>query len=101
TLGDFVMVNAYLLQIYSPLNSLGWVWRTLRQSFTDIEQMYALLAEKSEVTDKPDASALVRGPGNVRFQHVGFHYDPRRPILNDVGFEIPAGKTVAIVGPTG
>ncbi len=101
TLGDFVMVNAYLLQLYSPLNSLGWVWRTLRQSFTDIEQMYQLLAERSEVEDRPDAKALARGPGRVSFDHVGFHYDPRRPILRDVDFEIPAGKTVAVVGPTG
>jgi ABC-type transport system involved in Fe-S cluster assembly fused permease/ATPase subunit len=101
TIGDFVMVNAYLLQLYAPLNSLGWVWRQLRQSFTDIEQMYTLLAERSEVEDKPAAKPLARGAGRVAFEHVGFHYDPRRPILRDVDFEIPAGKTIAVVGPTG
>jgi ATP-binding cassette subfamily B protein len=101
TIGDFVMVNAYLLQLYSPLNMLGWVYRVLRQSFTDIEQMYALLAERSEIVDKPGATALKPGPGRVAFHNVRFAYDERRPILNDVSFEIPAGKTVAVVGPTG
>ena len=101
TIGDFVMVNAYLLQLYSPLNMLGWVYRVLRQSFTDIEQMYALLAERSEIEDKPGAPALKAGPGQIAFHNVSFAYDERRPILNDVSFEIPAGKTVAIVGPTG
>ena len=101
TIGDFVMVNAYLLQLYSPLNMLGWVYRVLRQSFTDIEQMYALLAEHSEIEDKPGAPALKPGPGRIAFHNVSFAYDERRPILNDVSFEIPAGKTVAVVGPTG
>ena len=101
TIGDFVMVNAYLLQLYSPLNMLGWVYRVLRQSFTDIEQMYALLAERSEIEDKPGAPALKPGPGRIAFHNVSFAYDERRPILNDVSFEIPAGKTVAVVGPTG
>jgi ATP-binding cassette subfamily B protein len=101
TIGDFVMVNAYLLQLYGPLNMLGWVYRNLRQSFTDIEQMYALLAERSDIEDKPDARPLASGPGRVVFDHVGFWYDERRPILQDVSFTIPAGKTVAIVGPTG
>jgi ATP-binding cassette subfamily B protein len=101
TIGEFVMVNAYLLQLYQPLNMLGWVYRNLRQSMTDIEQMYKLLEEKSEIVDLPGAPALVRGPGHIRFDHVGFSYDSRRPILKDVSFEIPAGHTVAIVGPTG
>jgi ATP-binding cassette subfamily B protein len=101
TIGDFVMVNAYLLQLYSPLNMLGWVYRVLRQSFTDIEQMYALLAERSEIEDTPGAPALKPGPGRIAFHNVSFAYDERRPILNDVSFEIPAGKTVAVVGPTG
>ena len=101
TIGDFVMVNAYLLQLYSPLNMLGWVYRVLRQSFTDIEQMYALLAERSEIEDKPGAPALKPGPGRIAFHNVSFAYDERRPILNNVSFEIPAGKTVAVVGPTG
>ena len=101
TIGDFVMVNAYLLQLYQPLNMLSWVWRILRQAFTDIEQMYSLLAEASEVEDRPDAPALRQGPGRVVFEHVNFAYDPRRPILTDVSFEVPGGRTVAIVGPTG
>jgi len=101
TLGDFVMVNAYLLQLYQPLNMLSWVWRILRQAFTDIEQMYGLLAEKSEIEDSPGAPALSRGPGRVAFSHVDFAYDPRRPILNDISFEIAGGRTLAIVGPTG
>jgi ATP-binding cassette subfamily B protein len=101
TIGEFVMVNAYLLQLYQPLNMLGWVYRNLRQSMTDVEQMYRLLEEKSEIEDLPGAPELVRGPGCIRFDHVGFTYDKRRPILKDVSFEIPAGHTVAIVGPTG
>jgi ATP-binding cassette subfamily B protein len=101
TIGDFVMVNAYVLQLYQPLNMLSWVWRILRQAFTDIEQMYALLAETSEVAERPGAPALKAGPGRVVFEHVDFAYDPRRPILHDIGFEIPGGRTLAIVGPTG
>ncbi len=101
SIGTFVMVNAYVLQLYQPLNMLSWVWRILRQAFTDIEQMYGLLEEESEVQDKPDAAPLRHGPGRVVFDHVGFAYDPRRPILNDVSFEIPGGRTLAIVGPTG
>ena len=101
TIGDFVMVNAYLLQLYQPLNMLSWVWRILRQAFTDIEQMYGLLGEKSEIEDRPEAPLLARGPGRIAFQHVDFAYDVRRPILNDISFEIPGGRTLAIVGPTG
>ena len=101
TIGEFVMVNAYLLQLYQPLNMLSWVWRILRQAFTDIEQMYDLLSERSEVEDEPGAPALRAGPGRVVFDHVDFAYDPRRPILHDVSFEIPGGRTLAIVGPTG
>ena len=101
SIGDFVMVNAYLLQLYQPLNMLSWVWRILRQAFTDIEQMYGLLAETSDVQDAPAALDLRPGPGRVVFDHVNFAYDPRRPILNDVSFEVPGGRTVAIVGPTG
>ena len=101
TMGDFAMVNAYLLQLYQPLNMLGWVYRSLRQSMTDIERMYALLEERAEVADAPDARTLARGPGHVRFEHVNFAYDVRRPILKNVSFEIAAGKTLAIVGQTG
>src|SRR6185503_17393919 len=78
TIGDFVMVNAYLLQLYGPLNMLGWVYRNLRQSFTDIEQLYALLAERSDVEDGPNAAPLACGRGRVVFDHVGFWYDERR-----------------------
>ena len=101
TIGDFVMVNAYLLQLYQPLNMLSWVWRILRQAFTDVEQMYGLLAEQSEVEDRPGAASLRAGPGHISFDRVGFAYDPRRQILRDVSFKIPAGHKVAIVGPTG
>src|SRR5437868_1350215 len=101
TIGDFVMVNAYLLQLYQPLNMLSWVWRILRQAFTDIEQMYGLLAEKSEIQDKAAARPLKRGSGRIVFDHVDFAYDTRRPILHDISFEIPGGRTLAIVGPTG
>jgi ATP-binding cassette subfamily B protein len=80
---------------------LGWIYRNLRQSMTDIEQMYKLLGETSEVVDEPGAPALEPGPGRITFEHVSFSYDKRRPILKDVSFEIPPGKTVAIVGPTG
>ena len=101
TIGDFVMVNAYLLQLYGPLNMLGWVYRNLRQSMIDIGQMYGLLAEHSDIVDKPDAAPLKPGPGRVVFDHVSFAYDTRRPILRDVSFEVAPGKKVAIVGPTG
>ena len=101
TIGDFVMVNAYLLQLYAPLNMLSWIYRNLRQSFTDIEQMYKLLAEEPEVEDKPGARELTTGPGRIVFDHVSFAYDPRRPILQDVSFEIPPGRTLALVGSTG
>ena len=101
TIGDFVMVNAYLLQLYQPLNMLSWVWRILRQAFTDIEQMYDLLAEKAEIQDKAAAKPLKHGSGRIVFDHVDFAYDPRRPILHDISFEIPGGRTLAIVGPTG
>jgi ATP-binding cassette subfamily B protein len=101
TLGDFVMVNAYLIQLYQPLNMFGWIYRNLRQSMTDIEQMYELLEEQPEVDDAPGAPALTAGPGRIVFDRVGFAYDPRRPILHDVSFETPPGHTTAIVGPTG
>jgi ATP-binding cassette subfamily B protein len=80
---------------------LSWVWRILRQAFTDIEQMYDLLAEQSEVEDRAGAPAIKRGPGRIVFDGVEFAYDPRRPILQDISFEIPGGRTLAIVGPTG
>ena len=101
TLGDFVLLNTFLLQIYRPLNFIGFVYRELRQGLTDIEEMFKLLDQKPEVEDKPGAKSLdITGPV-IRFDNVTSHYDPDRPILKGVSFEVPAGKTVAIVGPTG
>lgn len=101
TLGDFVLLNTFLMQIYRPLNFIGFVYRELRQGLTDIEEMFKLLDQDPEIVDKPDAAPLkVTGPV-IRFEDVSFHYDPDRPILKGVSFEVPAGKTVAIVGPTG
>ncbi len=101
TLGDFVLLNTFLMQIYRPLNFIGFVYRELRQGLTDIEEMFKLLDQDPEVQDKPGAKPLtVTGPV-IRFDNVTFHYDPERPILKGVSFEVPAGRTVAIVGPTG
>jgi ATP-binding cassette subfamily B protein len=101
TVGDFVLVNAYLIQLYTPLNFLGMVYRNIKQSLTDLEQMMALLALRPEIEDRPEAPALVVGRGAVAFRDVDFRYDPRRPILSDVDFEVPPGAQVAIVGPSG
>jgi ABC-type transport system involved in Fe-S cluster assembly fused permease/ATPase subunit len=101
TLGDFVLLNTFLMQIYRPLNFIGFVYRELRQGLTDIEEMFKLLDQDPEVEDAADAKPLaVTGPV-IRFDNVSFHYDPERAILKGVSFEVPAGKTVAIVGPTG
>ena len=101
TLGDFVLVNSYLIQLYLPLNFLGFVYRQIRQSLTDMEAMFRVLDIETEVSDRPDAPPLALNGGTVEFDHVDFGYDPRRPILRDVSFIVPAGKTVAIVGPSG
>lgn len=101
TLGDFVLLNTFLMQVYRPLNFIGFVYRELRQGLTDIEEMFKLLDQDPEIEDKPDAKPLVISGPVIRFDNVTFHYDPERPILKGVSFEVPAGKTVAIVGPTG
>ena len=101
TLGDLVMVNAFMIQLYIPLNFLGVIYREIKQALTDLDKMFTLLDRNREVDDLPGALPLVVSQGHVRFAHVSFAYDPARPILHDVSFDIPPGKTVAVVGPSG
>src|SRR5207244_125408 len=95
TVGDFVLVNAYLLQLYMPLNFLGMVYRNIKQSLTDLEQMTALLAVKPEIEDRPGVPALIVGRGAVAFHCVDFGYDPRRSILSDLDFRVPPWAKIA------
>jgi ABC-type transport system involved in Fe-S cluster assembly fused permease/ATPase subunit len=106
TVGDLVMVNAFMIQLYIPLNFLGVIYREIKQALTDLDKMFTLMSRDREVADAPDAKPLLlkgapHQPPSVRFDHVQFAYDPARPILQDVSFEIPAGQTVAVVGPSG
>lgn len=101
TVGDIVLVNAFLIQLYIPLNFLGVLYREIRQSLTDIERMFTLLKQHREVQDAADARPLDGGPCAIGFDHVSFGYDAKRQILFDVDFSIPAGKTVAVVGHSG
>ena len=101
TVGDLVLVNAFLIQLYLPLNFLGVIYREMRQALADIERMFELLAEHRDIVDAPDAQPLPDGPADIVFDRVGFGYDPRRQILHDISFTIPAGKTVAVVGASG
>jgi ATP-binding cassette subfamily B protein len=102
TLGDLVMINAFMIQLYIPLNFLGVLYREIKQSLTDLDRMFSLLEREREVADAPQAPALhLDGPPAVEFKEVVFGYDPVRPILKGLSFQIPAGRTLAVVGPSG
>lgn len=101
TVGDFVLVNTYLIQLAGPLNMFGWVYRSVKQSLVNMEKMFALLDVQPDVVDRPEAALLGPGPRAVAFEDVHFAYEPERPVLQGVDFEIPAGQRVALVGPSG
>ena len=101
TVGDFVLVNAMMIQLYQPLNFMGMVYREIKQAVTDIELMFSILAREPEIKDIPGAPALKVTSGTIRFEDVRFAYEPERGILKGISFEVPAGKTVAVVGPSG
>jgi ATP-binding cassette subfamily B protein len=101
TVGDFVMINAMMIQLYQPLNFMGLVYREIKQAVIDIEMMFAILGRKPEIEDRPGARPLQVRAGTIRFEDVSFAYEPARPILKGVSFDVAAGHTVAIVGPSG
>jgi len=101
TVGDFVMINAMMIQLYQPLNFMGMVYREIKQAVIDIELMFSMLGRKPEIEDKPGAKPLQVRAGTIRFENVSFAYEPARPILKGLSFEVAAGDTVAIVGPSG
>jgi ATP-binding cassette subfamily B protein len=101
TVGDFVMINAMMIQLYQPLNFMGMVYREIKQAVIDIETMFAILSRKPDIEDRPGATPLKVSDGMVRFENVSFAYEPERQILKGLSFAVPAGKTVAIVGPSG
>src|SRR6266567_2435965 len=101
TIGDLVLVNAFMIQLYIPLNFLGVIYREIKQALADMERMFHLIDENAEVKDAPGAPPLALTKGEVRFEHVDFHYEPNRQILFDVSLSIPPGRTVAVVGPSG
>jgi ATP-binding cassette, subfamily B, heavy metal transporter len=101
TIGDFVMINAMMIQLYQPLNFMGMLYREIKQAVIDIEKMFAILGRKPEIEDRPGAEPLMVKHGAIRFENVSFAYDPEREILKGLTFEVPAGHTVAVVGPSG
>ena len=101
TVGDFVLINAMMIQLYQPLNFMGMVYREIKQAVTDIELMFSILSRDPEIKDVPAAPPLQVGTGTIRFENVEFAYEPGRRILKGISFEVPAGKTVAVVGPSG
>ncbi len=101
TLGDFVMINALMIQLYMPLNFIGSVYRDIKQGLIDVEEMFSLLEVEADIKDRPGAVPLRTGKGEIVFEHVNFAYDPGRPILRDLSLRVPSGHTVAIVGPSG
>jgi ABC-type transport system involved in Fe-S cluster assembly fused permease/ATPase subunit len=101
TVGDFIMINAMMIQLYQPLNFMGMVYREIKQAVIDIENLFAILHRKPEIEDRPGAKPLEVRRGAIRFVDVSFSYDPERSILKGLSFEVPAGKTIAVVGPSG